>query len=136
MFGEGTIVYYSDMDNANEELNNENNHWTTDISNLSIVKSYLIIPGTILKGENMLVNYNLIVPENLGYDNNSIGSYRVNYSVNGNKRSKTYTPIKIVTPKTPALKVELKSNAFENFGNSMGEYNYWDNLDLMLNINC
>ena len=71
-----TTIYYSTNEKATNDLNNNENRWTTDVSNWQDIKSYMIIvkgevaPGTILK-----YTYDFEIPADLSYDEEIYGNF-------------------------------------------------------------
>ncbi len=75
-------VYYSTNGEATEKLDDEKNGWTTEINNLSEVKSYLIVVNDyeIKPGDVLRYSYQYRIPENLEHNNNIYGSFETIYS--------------------------------------------------------
>ena len=71
-------IYYSSNANATKDLNNSENGWQETPSNLSNIKSYLVVvQGAVEKSTQLIINYLLELPQNLSYNKNSYLSYKV-----------------------------------------------------------
>lgn len=72
-------VYYSENENATEDLANASNGWTIDAESLTNIKSYLIIlPDYEMKpGEMLEFSYNCQIPEQLEHNESAYGTYVV-----------------------------------------------------------
>ena len=107
-------VYYSENANATKNLDDENNGWTTTLSENT--KSFLVVFNKeyrIQKGEKFEFTYDVELPENLAPNNYTYAMYNVYYtnnsqigSISENKKSAI---ICITTGKGPELEAELYS---------------------------
>ena len=108
-------VYYSTVENANKDLTNTANGWTTTFSENA--KTYMIVLQNqqLQTGETLEFSYNVEIPANISYNNNTYQMYKVSYtnasSVGELPESKTSSIICLTTGKGPELSVELKSTA-------------------------
>ncbi len=85
-------VYYSENVNANVDLNNPQNAWTTTPSNLAKVKSYMIVfKESIKPGQVNKFNLNLELPGNIDYNKSAVGTDQVIFDVNTAKGVEQYT---------------------------------------------
>lgn len=77
--GINAIVYYSSNEFATEDLENAENAWTTDLSTVEDVKSYLIVlPDYEMKPtEKLEFTYNCQIPEGLEHNESAYGTYAV-----------------------------------------------------------
>lgn len=114
------IIYYSNNGEATEDLNNSDNNWTTDIENISNVKSYLIvlenyemIPGEILK-----YTYQYKIPANLEHNAYIYSSFKTMYKnlnqVTNLKETSTADIVGLTTGTGPQLAVQTITNVKEN----------------------
>ncbi len=73
-------VYYSDKINAGKELDDSNNNWVTKPTKNS--KSYMVVTKDyeMQSGEAIDFNYQIEIPENLSYNNNSYEMYTIYYN--------------------------------------------------------
>lgn len=78
-----STIYYSTNPNATKDLNNEANGWTTDVTDPSSIKSYLIVVNGKLKaGEVLRYTYDFEIPANLPYETSIAGSFGAYYNNN------------------------------------------------------
>ena len=71
-------VYYSDNEEATEDLFDENNNWSMDFDKMGAIKSYLIIidPSYVLEPSKTLeFEYDYVIPANLGLGEAMYGTY-------------------------------------------------------------
>lgn len=75
-------VYYSTNENASKDLSNSANGWTTSPSNLEEVKSYMIVLNahTINTGDMIGFSYDVEIPANLGYNEETYETFAVYYT--------------------------------------------------------
>lgn len=107
-------IYYSTNGQATKDLENVENAWTEEPSNLEDIKSYLIvINGEVQTGTQFTFEYKVELPENLDYNNGSYTTYKVYYD---NKmedatlgESKVAGIIGLTTGAAPDISVELQS---------------------------
>lgn len=108
-------VYYSTVENANKDLTNTANGWTTTFSENA--KTYMIVLQNqqLQTGETLEFSYNVEIPANISYNNNTYQMYKVNYTNVSNvgelAESKTSSIICLTTGQGPELLVEIKSTA-------------------------
>lgn len=74
-------VYYSANKEADTNLNNKNNAWTSDIKAVDNVASYMIVLDdyTFKSGEVLGFNYNAEIPANLSEEKETYGTFAVYY---------------------------------------------------------
>lgn len=79
---ENITVYYSSNGNATKDLNDILNGWTSDISTLNEVKSYMIVlNGVTLKtGDTIGFTYNVEIPAGLERNEETYGIFTVYYT--------------------------------------------------------
>ena len=127
-------IYYSDNPNATKDLNNGDNRWSEEVSNIEAIKSYLIVVEDTIKPNDVLkFKYDFQIPENLGYDARILGSFGAFY----NKKlealvmfdSSIADPVGLVTDAGPKLEAKLSVDAGE--GVDVGEQRF---LNYTLNI--
>lgn len=74
-------IYYSANERANKNLNDESNGWTTEVEDLSRVKSFLIVvDGIVEPGAFLRYTYDFEIPENLPYESKLLGSFGAYYN--------------------------------------------------------
>ena len=76
---EGAKVYYTENENATEDLQNTENGWQENISDNTKVKKYLIEIPTLETGASVLATYKTNVPAKLEYNQEASQDYKVNY---------------------------------------------------------
>lgn len=89
--GINAVVYYSSNEFATENLYDETNAWTTDISSLQSVKSYLIVllDYEMQVGETLNFSYDIIIPANLEHNQNAFATYAVYFDNISNYTAKS-----------------------------------------------
>lgn len=120
-------IYYSENGEATKDLIDSNNGWTENPSDLSKVKSYLIvISGEVAANTQMSFNYKVNLPANLTFNQSSYANYKVYYD---NKapgatigETKEAGIIGITTGEGPELEVKLSASIPENTVVRPGQY--------------
>lgn len=113
------IVYYSENGEATSDVANTANRWTTNISDYSKVKSYMIVLNnyTMNTGEAFTFTYKALIPANLEYDQAAYENYAVYF--NNNQASGTIndkiiaTKIGVTTGSIAKLDARLTSTIEE-----------------------
>lgn len=72
-------VYYSENETANANLQDPVNGWQQQISDLSKVKSYLIVTSNLQIGEKIQGSYTISIPAGLAYNEAAFQSYEVSF---------------------------------------------------------
>lgn len=125
---ENVTIYYSENGAATEDLQNIENGWQAEIQDYSKVKSYLIVLNNYEMniGDSVKFNYDVLVPENLGYSETVNSLYTVYFDnikeeqiINDRARANKLT---LYTGVAPELQVELKSDSAENSIVREGQY--------------
>ena len=111
-----TKVYYSENENATDDLNNSQNGWTENISDGSSVKKYLITAPSLETASSMQASYKMQVPENLEYNLNAEEGYKVTAvnSENGTTSSLEATKIAMETGVGPQIETKLDATVGGN----------------------
>ena len=109
---EGAKVYYTENENATEDLQNTENGWQENISDNTKVKKYLIEIPTLKTGASVLATYKTNVPAKLEYNQEASQDYKVNYQ---NSLTKTTseakaTEINMETGVGPVLETKLTAS--------------------------
>lgn len=106
---ENVKIYYSENEEATEDIANGQNAWTTNVEDFSKVKSYLIQLNNeeIKSKEVMDFKYNLDIPGNLEYDEKTYSTYKLFYTLNGSSLEEGYTSMSIATPEGPNVEVTM-----------------------------
>ena len=125
---ENVTIYYTENGSATSDLNDSENAWTTEISDFSKVKSYLIILNdyTMNIGDSVEFTYEVQIPENLGYSEVVNSVYTVYFdnvqeeqTLQDKAKSRMVT---LATGDAPTLEVELTSASAENSTVREGQY--------------
>lgn len=125
--GSKVTVYYSTNENASKDLSNTVNGWTTNPSNLEEVKSYMIVLNahTINTGDMIGFSYDVEIPANLEYNQETYGTFAVYYTraseegiavVNEYEESLEGAVVGLTTGEGPNLEVGLEADIENNAG--------------------
>lgn len=105
-------IYYSSNPEADKNLSDENNGWTQEITDISEIKSYLIVvDGTLEAGKVLNYSYDFEIPSELPYESAIYGSFGVYYNNNSDVaivyESSIADKVGLVTEKGPKLEANL-----------------------------
>ena len=109
-------VYYSENGNATSDINNSDNGWTREISSLENVKSYLVtIDKEMAKGDKIVLDYDIEIPEGLSREESTYGIYQVSYmnlegALEGTTEIAQVAKAGVSTGTGPELEVELSAD--------------------------
>lgn len=112
-------IYYSENGEATTDLNNSANGWTQTITDLSKVKSYLIVTNNYVMNtaDSITFTYNALIPENLQHNQSAYETYAVYFTNNletGIIEDKQETAkVGVTTGKGPVLEAEISANVEE-----------------------
>lgn len=72
-------IYYSSNAQATKDLTNQTNGWTTTVTDLTQVKSYLVVVSDyeMATGSAMKLSYEVNIAENLGYNQSTQANYTI-----------------------------------------------------------
>lgn len=80
------IIYYSENGEANKNLDDTTNGWTTEITDFSKIKSYLIVPKDsnyqMNKSDIVRFTYRFEIPANLSHNEEILGTFATYYTNN------------------------------------------------------
>lgn len=102
-------VYYSENENATEELGKEENKWKEEIQDKEKVKKYLIVLENIEAQNSVEGSYKIEIPENLEYNQQAKVGYETTYTnavTKGENKVKA-TTITMQTGKGPQLETTI-----------------------------
>lgn len=100
----GATIYYSANEKANKNLKDESNGWTTDVQDVTKVKSFLIVvDGTVENGASLKYSYDFEIPANLPYEAKMVGSFGAYYN--------NITDVAVVYESSSADKIILETEA-------------------------
>ena len=106
---EGAKVYYTENENATDDLQNGENGWQENISDGTKVRKYLIEIPTMESGTSILATYTTNVPASLEYNQEAKQDYTVNYqnSLTKTTNQMEATEIEMETGVGPILETRL-----------------------------
>lgn len=113
-------IYYSENINATNNINEGSNGWTSSPSNLTNVKSYMIVfqDYEITQGKEIQFKYDVEIPENLEHEKTSYQMYKIYYNnvttVGTLPETKLSPIVGVTTGEEPKLEVELSSSFAQN----------------------
>ena len=106
---EGVKVYYTENENATDDLQNGENGWQESITDGTKVRKYLIEVPTMETGTSILADYTTKVPASLEYNQEASQDYTVNYQNSLTKATNQMeaTAIELETGVGPNLETRL-----------------------------
>lgn len=108
---ENAKIYYSENENATEDLQNPDNLWTESLPESGNAKKYLIQCENIESGESIYGTYKIQVPRNLEYNQKATEGYEVSYTNTLSNISNKLSSTKIEMDTGVGPKVETKLSA-------------------------
>ena len=101
-------IYYTENENATEDLNNKDNGWT-DSLDISKAKKYLVKIDNIDVGQSVVLKYKIKIPANLEYNKEATIGYKVIYTNSQTKVSGEIkaTDLKLQTGIGPNIETKL-----------------------------
>lgn len=106
---ENATIYYTENENATDDLQNTENGWTQNATRNS--KKYLIQYDSLESGQSIIGTYNIEVPENLEYNQKALEGYDVSYinSVTNVANTIESTDIEMNTGVGPRIETALSA---------------------------
>lgn len=104
-------IYYTENEEATDDLQKVENKWEETILNNSNVKKYLIIIPTLETQESIEATYKMQIPGNLEYNQIATEGYSVNYINTATKVATTLKSTNIELQTGIGPKIETKLNA-------------------------
>ena len=106
---EGANVYYTENEDATEDVNNAGNAWKQEITDGTKVKKYLVVVQSIDKQSSINASYIFEVPELLEYNQLAAEGYSVKYTNSFTKIESELkaTTIKLETGVGPVLETKI-----------------------------
>ena len=93
-------VYYSENGTATTDIDEETNGWSKIPSNITNVKSYLIVlKNSMANGEKVSFSYNVEIPENIGEEKETYETFAVCYKEDDTLKIEEANKIGLVTEK-------------------------------------
>lgn len=102
-------VYYSENENATDDLTNGANGWKEEINNNASVKKYLIAVDSMDQSQDLIASYQLSIPQGLQYNEQASEGYTVAYQNENASNEVTATRLVLATGKGPEVKTEIKA---------------------------
>lgn len=105
--GKNVTIYYSDNLNATKDITLSTNNWTTTPSNLSLIRSYMIVINDELAvGEQMKFAYNFTIPAGTNYNKNLYVNFGTYYTAAGTAKTSEADKIGLTTGQGPIISVQ------------------------------
>ena len=127
---EGAKVYYTENENATEDLQNSENGWQEKITDGTKVRKYLIEVPEMLSGTEINATYKVEVPELLEYNQKAKQDYKVNYNNNVTNTSNEIKATEIVLETGVGPNLETKISATVS-GNNLENNNVVKNGEVI-----
>ena len=127
---EGAKVYYTENENATEDLQNSENGWQEEITDGTKVRKYLIEVPEMLSGTEINATYKVEVPELLEYNQKAKQDYKVNYNNNVTNTSNEIKATEIVLETGVGPNLETKISATVS-GNNLENNNVVKNGEVI-----
>lgn len=120
-------VYYSEKADANKNLSDSTNGWTKDITDLTKMKSYLIVLKDKIEAAGTVeFNYEIELPDNIGYNHTASTMYKAYYTNEAEEATmaeeKQAPILKLTTGQGPELEISISSTAGEDGRVFNGQY--------------
>ena len=112
---QGVSIYYSDKEEATEDLNNENNGWSTD-ANIENKRSYLIVINTFEAAQKFEAEYGVIINQNVTDSKNASESFEVVYSKSNSTEVNRVESCRVGVSVLQNIEIELKIRDKQNNG--------------------
>ena len=105
-------VYYSDNLDATKDLTNTTNNWVTTPTDLSTIKSFMIVLNNyeLAVGEQLKFNYKFSTSNSLKYNKSLFANFGAYYTYDGNSGSNEANKIGLTTGNGPILRVVKTSS--------------------------
>lgn len=102
-------VYYTDNENATQDLQNADNGWTEEAN--PNTKKYLVQVSDMAQTESMKLSYDIEIPANLEYNQQLYQGYETTYTENstGTEGQVDSTVVELTTGQGPVLEANMKA---------------------------
>ena len=109
---EGAKVYYTENENATDDIQNSENGWQESITDGTKIRKYLIEVPTMETGTSIQAAYNTNIPASLEYNQNASQDYTVSYqnSLTKSANEMKATEINLETGVGPKLETKLTAS--------------------------
>ena len=120
-------VYYSEKAGANKNLSDSANGWTKDVTDLTKMKSYLIVLQDKIEASGTIeFNYEIELPDNIGYNHSAATMYKMYYTNEAQEATmaeeKQAPILNLTTGQGPELQISISSTAGEDGRVFDGQY--------------
>ena len=107
--GREAKIYYTSNSSATDDLENAQNGWQENPSNLNEMTKYLVVVPEMEKAETLGINYTATIPENAEYNKQAYTDYTVTYTPEqtGVENTADATDIELNTGRGPVLEGTL-----------------------------
>ncbi len=105
-------IYYTENENATDDVTNTSNGWKTTIDNGTLVKKYLVVVNNpMASGEIIEGRYSIAIPANLVYNQKTDVNYQVKYTntVSSIENTLQSTNIELNTGVGPEVKAQISA---------------------------
>lgn len=99
-------IYYTENENATNDLNNTNNGWSTEFTQNA--RKYLIVVEKLETGSSIEISYSIQIPENLEYNKQAKEFYTVSYINSETSVENTLNSTRITLETGIGPKIEAK----------------------------
>ena len=107
-------IYYSEKEDATKDLDDSKNDWTEDVTDIGIIRSYLIVLEDDLKvGSILTYKYGFNIPEKLVNNIDLVGTFATYYEDEESSKVREADRVVLTTGDAPVLKVETVSDMNE-----------------------
>lgn len=108
--GANATVYYTENENATDNLQDSSNKWSTEITNNSAVKKYLISIDNMEQSQGIAASYRMNIPASLQYNEQAYEGYKVTYNNSNTSSEVEATKLGLSTGKGPEVKATIKAS--------------------------
>ena len=116
-------VYYSENENATEDLANKDNKWTDNITDSKNVKKYLIAIDEMDLLQEVDLSYPITIPADLDYNESAKEGYTVYYTNQSSNEKVDVNNIELATPKGAVVETSLRTIVAGEESNEVKENN-------------
>ena len=103
------VIYYTDNENATNDINNTENGWSTEFN--ANAKKYLIVLANLETGGNLQTSYIIQIPETFEYNKKATEGYEISYINEATSVGSTLSATDIVLETGIGPKLEAKLSA-------------------------
>ncbi|MBR3162585.1 MAG: DUF11 domain-containing protein [Clostridia bacterium] len=101
-------VYYTENENATDNLEDNTNGWNTEITDNSKVKKYMIALDSMEQSQGISASYGLNIPAGLQYNEQTYEGYKVTYNNANTANEVVAATLGLSTGKGPELTTTMK----------------------------